>query len=370
VVRGEGEYAIQEIVSRIRDNGTFADIKGISYLSDDALVHNPDRPPIEDIDKLPYPAFHLFDLDGYKDQLFFLQKGRILPVSVSRGCDHSCLFCSNRIIHRSFRVRAPKKIAEEMAFLHARYQVNTFGLVGSYFPVNDVHAEEFCAALIRTGLHKKIKWFTESRVDRVSPGLLKRMKEAGLYFIMYGCDFGTQRMLDRVNKGTTCEQAEAAVRAAKALGITTVSYFLLGGPGETEDECKETISFSRRIDSDIAKFNITVPYPGSPLFEQYRRRSAVSYEKIDEMASWEDWAVEEAGGFREKISTLPGLVRLQRMAMFKFYFRPKVLTRMRLLRYKDFSFRYLLAGIFVMFGILWKTMDSGFQNYCKKFRLG
>lgn len=362
VVRGEGEYTMRELSSAIRDNKNLSNVRGISYLQNGKVVHNADRPPIENIDKLPYPAHHLFDLDEYKDQLFFLRRGRILPVSVSRGCNYQCLFCSNRIIHKKFSLRMPERIAEEIAFLYDTYGVRTFGMVGSYFPVEREHTERLCQILTEKGLHKKVSWFIESRVDKVNPTLLKRMKEAGLYFVMYGCDFGTQKMLDRMHKDTTCQQVKEAVGAARTLGIVTACYFLLGGPGETKQDREETIRFAMELDCDIAKFNITVPYPGSKLLEIYRRQHPIGWEELDRIGSWMDWSFEQEGLYADTTFSSKELIQLQRKAMFKFYFRPAILKRLKVFIHQDLFIKYVISAGYVMFQILLKMLKSVCHN--------
>jgi len=180
--------------------------------------------------------------------------------------------------------------------------------------------------MIRRKLHKKVKWCTETRVDKVSRKLLQAMKEAGAHLIMYGVEVGNQKVMDSLNKGVLVEQAMAAFRETRKAGILSQGLFILGLPGETIQTCNETIKFAKALDCDLAKFNIAMPYPGSRFFEDYKKMH--SMDNPEKFTSWSDWG--DSSG--ELIYTPQGmdsssLRNLQRKAMLEFYVRPKVILR-------------------------------------------
>jgi anaerobic magnesium-protoporphyrin IX monomethyl ester cyclase len=168
--------------------------------------------------------------------------------------------------------------------------------------------------------------------------------------------------LDKMQKGTTCKQAEEAVRAAKSAGIITVCYFLLGGYGESREDSNKTIDFAKKLDCDIAKFNITVPYPGSKLFDLFKQKHNISFASFDNISSWADWTFGYKRFPNEEGSSGEELAKLQRKAMFSFYFRPETVTRMRIFFRYGFSVKYILAGVYVMCGIFIKNVFSFLLN--------
>jgi radical SAM superfamily enzyme YgiQ (UPF0313 family) len=186
---------------------------------------------------------------------------------------------------------------------------------------------EFCEEFMRRGLHKKVIWFTETRVDLVDLSLLKIMKRAGLRLIMYGFESGNQRILDSMNKKITLQQSKQAMRYTKEAGILTLGLFILGMPGETEDTCEDTIRFAKELNCDIAKFNLAVPYPGSQFFDDYKDKLDLKND-FGKFTSWYNWT---AGSgdliFVPENMTSEKLAKLQKRAMLEFYLRPTIILR-------------------------------------------
>lgn len=327
IVRGEGEYTTLEAVLAIGNGKDLTNIKGISFVQDGKIYHNPDRELIEDLDKLPYPAWHLFDLNYYNKgcplvSLFDI----IIPLVASRGCPWKCNFCSQDTFYKRPRYRENLNIIEEIEYLNKRFNINYFGFNDANFPFSIKQGLDFCDEIIRRKLNKKIKWITETRVDLVNQDLLMKMKEAGVHQIMYGFEVGNQQILDSSGKGTTLEQARKAMRHTKKAGILTLGLFMLGLPGETRQTCEETIKFARELDCDIVKFNLAIPQPGSAFFKEYKNKlNAYDYKKF---TSWTDWS-----NFKGDLLHVPegmsnkDLLNLQRKAMFEFYVRPKIIFR-------------------------------------------
>ncbi|MFA5356847.1 MAG: radical SAM protein [Candidatus Omnitrophota bacterium] len=328
VVRGEGEYTMLELVSSIEKGNGFSGIKGISFLDGGKVYHNPDRQPIEDLDKLPYPAMHLFKLHKYTEvPLAAIYNSVASVVQASRGCPYRCIFCTQDKIHKRPRYRRMDSVIDEIEYMHDKYKMRYFGFADPYFPFSIESGMEFCDKFIKRGMHKKVRWVTEMRVDSVTPELLKRMKEAGAYLIMYGFEVGNSEILRGLKKGTTLEQARLAMKYTKKAGIMTLGLFMLGMPGETKQSCEETICFAKELDCDLVKFNITIPYPGSELFDLYISKKGELGE-LDKFNSWYDWFSDSG----ELVYTPEGmnskeLKNIQRKAMFSFYMRPKIILR-------------------------------------------
>lgn len=342
IVRGEGEYSMLDLAIGIKNNSSLGQIEGISFINDGSVYHNPDRKPIMDLDRMPYPAWDLLDLNKYDCfPLLGLKKMRFIPILGSRGCPYQCTFCAQDKIHRKIRYRKTLSIVDEMEYVHNRYGINCVVFIDPFFPFSVQHGLDFCNEVIKRGLHKKMIWIAESRVDKVNYELLSAMKKSGAYLIMYGFESGVQKVLDTLKKGYALEQSLEAMRLTKKAGIYTLGLFMVGAPGETRQDCEETIKFSKRLDCTIAKFNIVVPYPGTALFEKYRSKFDV-IEDSERFMSWLDWSAE--ANYKGMIcvsDTMPvaELVSLQRKAMFQFYARPKAMLRhIRLTSLKDLCY--------------------------------
>jgi radical SAM superfamily enzyme YgiQ (UPF0313 family) len=327
VVRGEGENTMLELCQRLDSAKGLEGIAGVSFKADGKIVHNPDREVIPDLDSLPFPAWEKFNLDNYTEvPLVAIKNSRAFPIITSRGCNYRCYYCSQDKIYKQVRYRNLDKVADEIDYLHDRCGIKMFGFSDAYFPVDEPSGLKFCDIMIRRKLHKKVKWCTETRVDKVSRRLLQAMKEAGAHLIMYGVEVGNQQVMDSLNKGVLVEQALTAFRETRKAGILSQGLFILGLPGETEQTCNETIKFAKALDCDLAKFNIAIPYPGSRFFEDYKKMHSV--DDPEKFTSWSDWG--DSSG--ELIYTPQGmdsssLRNLQRKAMLEFYIRPKVILR-------------------------------------------
>lgn len=327
VVRGEGEFSMLETTKAIEQKKSLDGIKGISFVDNGKVYHNPDREPVQNLDNLPYPAWHLFNLECYKTHPMVSLYKTTLPIQASRGCPYKCIFCSQDTVYKKPQYRKTVNVINEIEYIYNNLGVSNFVFIDAYFPFSIEHGLEFCEELMRRGLHKKIIWVTETRVDKVNLKLLKRMKEAGLRLLMYGFEVGNQGVLDSINKRTTLEQARQAMKDTKKANILTLGLFMLGLPGETKQTCEDTIKFAKELDCDIAKFNIAVPLPGSFLFEVYKNK----YNNIqmpDKFTSWFSWFTNaDSLIYVTEEMAAKELINLQTKAMFKFYARPKLIIR-------------------------------------------
>lgn len=328
VVRGEGEVTIVELARALQDGASVDDIAGLSFRRDDRVVHNPDRPIIEDLDALPHPAWHRVDLfnPSYMELPVIGVYSTPLAIMASRGCPYGCVYCSQDKQYKKVRLRRVGKVVDEIEAHVDRYGVEWLTFNDAYFPWNRRQGMDFADEMIKRGLHKRVRWTTESRVDRVDEELLMRLKESGLEVIFFGFESGNQAILDRAGKGTTLEQARQAARAARKAGVAVMGFFMLGLPGDTVESCWETVRFAMELDCDFAKFAITVPYPGSALYEELRGQ--IDGRQFEQFTSWYNWA----SGRDELIyspegMTVQELISVQRLGMLRFYARPTQVVR-------------------------------------------
>lgn len=328
IVRGEGEETIVELARALQDGTRLDEVRGLSYRRNDTVVHNPNRPILADLDTLPYPAWHRVDLfnPSYMELPVIGVYSTPLAIMASRGCPFSCIFCSQDKQYKRVRLRNIVKVVDEIEAHVDRYGVEWLTFNDAYFPWNRQQGLAFADEMIRRGLHKRVRWTTESRVDRVDDELMRRLKQAGLEVIFFGFESGNQAILDRAGKGTTLEQARQAARAARNAGVAVMGFFMLGLPGDTVDSCWETVRFAMELDCDFAKFAITVPYPGSALYEELRGQ--IDGRQFEKFTSWYNWA----SGRDELIYSPDGmdvreLVSVQRLGMLRFYARPTQVLR-------------------------------------------
>ena len=203
-----------------------------------------------------------------------------------------------------------------------RHGFRSFGFNDAYFPVDREAGLDFCERLRAKPWCGEVRWVTETRVDQVDDEVMAAMRSVGLHAIFFGFESGNERILASVGKGTTVAQGREAIRVAHRHGVKVIGFFMVGLPGETRETVLETLRFAMDNDVDIAKFAVTIPYPGSRLFPLLGR-STLSLEECDRFTSWFDWTRGDGGALWAPEGMSPQeLVRLQRWCMTRFYLRP------------------------------------------------
>ncbi len=269
LVFGEGEETMLELMEVIEGRRDPAAVAGLCYRRAGEVICNPARPLIRDLDALPFPARHLFQLERYP--LYAPDGGRMLTVLTSRGCPYNCSYCFKGIVGRTYRQRSPENLMQELKELIRTYGIRNFYFIDDLFTLDVKRLNVLLDMMIAEGLD--IRWQCLARVDRVTPELLRKMAAAGCRQIHYGIESGNQEILDRVGKRITLEQVRQAVRWTAEAGIRSKGYFMLGLPGDTEETMEQTIQFAASLDLDDAMFSLTTPFPGTRLWEELVARN-------------------------------------------------------------------------------------------------
>ena len=259
VVRGEGEVTFLDLLLNLFGSGNLDDVSGISFRKNGQVVRTPNRPFIQNLDELPYPAYHYFALNKYQ---FFGR--RILPILTSRGCPFQCSYCvSSRMVGAAFRARDPNKVVDELEWLKNEQKAGTFSFYDDAFTYDQKRAIAICEEIKKRRID--IPWDCQTRVDKISKEVLVKMKDAGCQLVSFGAESGCQKILDAVNKRTTIEQNEKAVKLAKEVGLSVAMSVVIGYPGETAETLQQTFSFIKRAKPDYVYLCLATPYPGTAL---------------------------------------------------------------------------------------------------------
>jgi anaerobic magnesium-protoporphyrin IX monomethyl ester cyclase len=275
VVRGEGENTLRELV-RALDNGArdVTAVQGLTYRLRGEYVSNPDRPLIHDLDALPLPARHLFDLERYG--LCTPAGEPMVTVLSSRGCPYNCSYCFKGIVGRTYRQRSPENIIAELRQVVDHYGIRNFYFIDDLFTINVPRLEALAQQMLDAQLD--VRWQCLARVDRVNPEILTKMHAAGCRRIHYGIESGNQQVLDRIGKRIELAQVRQAVRWTHDAGIETKGYFMLGLPGDTEETMEQTVNLAVELNLDQAMFSLTTPFPGTQLWDELvRKRPGTEY---------------------------------------------------------------------------------------------
>lgn len=322
VIRGEPEYTSRALAETLENRGDLAKVAGISYRNGESVKHNPDRPFIEDLDSLPFPARDLIPNERYTMPIS--NRPYTLLVS-SRGCTGRCTFCTGHLYYgRKLRLRSAANICDELEEIVNRFGINDVTMWSDTFTLNRDFVVGVCEEIMKRGI--KVNWMANSRVDRVDLDILKLMKQAGCSMISFGIESAVPEILKNCRKGTTPEQISDAVRWSREAGLETIAHVILGLPGETPETIRETSRFIKRIGPDYVQYYGAIPFPGTEFYELARD---------NHWLTTEDWSCFE---INQTIVNYPELAaadlnRERKKAFRSFYFRPgyllKRLSRLR-----------------------------------------
>lgn len=274
IVRGEGEEIIVELIQAIadgRDRSLRRTIRGIAFLEDGQVVATPARPVIEDLDTLS-PDWSLLEWDKY---IYVPLNTRVAVPNFARGCPFTCRFCSQWKFWRKYRVRDPKKFADEIEMLVRDFGVGFFILADEEPTIHRKKFVAFCEELIARRV--PVHWGINTRVTDIlrDRDLLPMFRKAGLVHVSLGTEAAAQLKLDRFRKETTIEQNKLAIRLLKEAGMVAEAQFIMGLENETRETIEETYRLAQDWKPDMANWNMYTPWPFAELFEELSDRVEV-----------------------------------------------------------------------------------------------
>ena len=315
VCRGEFDYSTKELCEGM----PWEEVEGISFFKGDSIVHTKDRPPITDLDSLPFSSqIYLRDLpiEQYVIPHF---KHPYVSIYSSRGCPSRCVYClwPQTFSGRVMRTRSPENVYEEVRWIKENLpQVKDISFDDDTFSADKKHAVGV-ARLIKP---LKVSWTINARAN-TDYETLKEMRDAGLHHVVVGYESGNEQILKNIKKGVTKAQAIEFTRNCKKLGLTVHGAFIMGLPGESQETIRETIDYAIKLDLTSIQVSIASPYPGTEFYELAKKEGWISSDSFL-----------DATGHQKCVINYPGLSNQEifdAVELFynKFYFRPRYIAR-------------------------------------------
>jgi anaerobic magnesium-protoporphyrin IX monomethyl ester cyclase len=271
IVRGEGEITIVELINKINKNEKIDKIKGISYKKNGKIINNQNRPLIPNLDKLPYPAYHLVE-ENIKKYHFSMMAGKktcYMILEGARGCDFRCSFCTQWYHWGGcWRSKSIKRISDEIEYLNETYGGVFLWLTDDYFKINK-RGKNLYNELRRRRCKDDIMLFLQTRTDDITknPDLIEKLREVGTYWIMCGVETPSKEILEEFNKETKNEDAYEAMKILRGNDIFSHAMFVIGSRKDTNESIKNLIQFSIDINPDFAIYTALTPFPGTSYFK-------------------------------------------------------------------------------------------------------
>lgn len=288
IVIGEGEQTMLEIALTVDDgrwtvdgmtnneqlstSSDFSRIPGLAFLlPDGSLFKTPPREKLRDIDRLPFPNRQKINLQLYLDAWKQAHDHNAVSISTQRGCPYTCRWCSTAVYGQSYRRRSPANVADEIDFLQKNYDFDLIWFVDDVFTVSHKWLGEFRDELKIRNLQIKFECIT--RADRLNEEVIQVLKDCGCFRVWIGAESGSQRIIDAMDRRVEVGQVRAMIKSARRAGIEAGTFIMLGYPGETEADIRETVEHLKDSNPDL--FTITVAYPikGTGLYEEVQATS-------------------------------------------------------------------------------------------------
>lgn len=318
---GEYDYTVRDVVLSYP---LLEDVPGIWYLEAGRPIQTRDRPLIEDLDALPYPAWHHLDLMHYFDG------SKLYPyidIFSGRGCPHGCMFCLwPQVMHgRKVRLRSPARVVDEIehdiGLCPQVVRGGEFFFEDDTFTLVKSNAMAICEEILRRGL--KITFSVNARTDTADDELFRCLKRAGCRELLVGFESGDDGMLARMNKKETVADARRFMELANKTGIDVHGCFVIGFPGETEETIDRTIRFALDLGLHTVQFSGAVPFPGTGYFSYCKEHGLLKTEQ------WDRWLED---GEQAAVIDYPGLStdavkQAVDRGLKSFYFRPSYMLK-------------------------------------------
>jgi magnesium-protoporphyrin IX monomethyl ester (oxidative) cyclase len=282
-VIGEGEYTMLDIVKFFEGRRKISEVQGIAYRKDDTVVRNSPRPFIKNLDELPYPAYHLVEMEQYlnpKKIEYRSFKDRAISMITSRGCPFNCNFCSVHLhMGKMFRAHSVNYVVDHIEYVVNKYRVKTIFFEDDNLTFDLKRFEAICDKIIEKSI--KFSWETPNgvRPDYLTLNLLKKMKRSGCQSVFFGIESGDQFVLDNIiDKSLKLNDVMKVAKMCKEIGLKTGAFYIIGFPGEKKENMLKTVELALRLkreyDVGMHLFFATPSY-GTRLYEECKKKGYI-----------------------------------------------------------------------------------------------
>jgi len=276
VVIGEGEETMFEICSHFKINQKLPeDCSGTAFLKNNTLVTTKERTLIKDINTLPFPNRDKINFHYYLDTWKKYHGKSMISVSTMRGCPYTCKWCSRAVYGGTYRRRSPELVAKELLQIKMNYNPDAVWFVDDVFTISHKWLKEFAASVKET--NALIPYEIITRADRMNEEVVKLLKESGCFRVWIGAESGSQRIIDSMDRRVSVEMVKEMILLSKKNGIEAGTFIMLGYPGETKKDIKETIKHLQASGPDYYTVTIAYPIKGTPLYNEIEKEIYTEY---------------------------------------------------------------------------------------------
>ena len=270
IARHEYDYIVRDTVRALREGNSLNDVAGITYRDEkNSIIHNKDAEHIEELDAIPAAAPFIKKYLDVKDYVFPAASYPAIQIFTGRGCPAHCNYCVYpQTLHgHKYRLRTPESVVEEFQYIADNFpEVHEVVIEDDTFTANKQRVVEICNLLIQRGLHKKLKWLCNARVN-IDLETMQIMKKAGCHLIIPGFESYNEDILKNIKKGSNLKLIDDYVLNARKAGLMIHACYMVGNEGETRETMERTLAAAMRFKTDTAQFFPLIPYPGTEAYD-------------------------------------------------------------------------------------------------------
>ena len=268
VVVGEGDFVLPKFLEKYEKNEDWKSIPGLGYKEEGKITINPRELP-ENLDDIPFPAWHLFNLKDYNKNPKRIQ----LPIMTARGCPHKCIFCTIPSIFVKYRYRSPKNVVDEIEYVNKRFGIDDFQVMDDNIGLFKDRVIGICDDIIKRKL--KIRWVVGQGLtaNSVNKDMMVKMSESGCTMVSIGVESVHDDVLANIKKPSRISTIENAIKICKEAGIKVKGFFIIGLPGSTFKKELDSIEIFKRTGIDMPRYSHAVPMPQTELYEWAKKNA-------------------------------------------------------------------------------------------------
>ena len=240
--------------------------------------------PIYNFDELEFPGWEVI-FKNYIPKMKFLGNGPAININASRGCPYTCFYyCVYPLQQgRKLRLKSPKRLVEEMIYFYKKLNVKNFIFRDPVFSIDKKNTLNICNEIINSGM--KFNICIETHLKNIDDEVAEGLKKIGVKLIYVGIESADEEVRKDANRTSdTNENQIEKVRFLEKKGIKVKAMYIIGMPADTKDTFKKTVEYSKKIKSSYAQYSVFTPYPGTPVFKEYKDK--ITAKKYEDFTQW------------------------------------------------------------------------------------
>ncbi|MGB2601586.1 MAG: cobalamin-dependent protein [Candidatus Omnitrophota bacterium] len=280
ILAGEADYTFSELVEKLYGNEDYTQVPGLVWRDDSGIRKNPQAVVVRDVDKLPFPAWHLMDMERYFSIAMphnpFVRSGRVGCIMTSRGCPQHCYFCSSaEYFGHLFRPMSAKRVVEMVQYMVDRFEIKELQVLDDNATLDYKRVIDICEGIknmklritFPNGIRADVPKDHKKRAD-----MLQAMRDAGTEQISISVEHGDQDFLNNVMcKRQDLQEAIVTCDLAHRAGLLVHASFMMGFPFEVATQRQRTADFAKELDADSFSVSLATPLPGTPMWDLVER---------------------------------------------------------------------------------------------------